>query len=117
MNEDKYTIVGLEAEARKVRHTPGTWTASYCELSDRWWVERRDSGLKSAIASTGPVLGHGGTAAANARLIASAPDLLAACERVLLAMEWSETSDRMSEPEQADVLRAAISRATGAVGA
>lgn len=50
---------------------------------------------------------------ANARLIAAAPDLLAACERVLRAIQWAVTDDRMTPGEQADTLCAAISKATG----
>ena len=50
---------------------------------------------------------------ANAKLISSAPDLLAACERVLRAIDWSVSEDRMSSQEQADLLRSAIAAATG----
>ena len=45
---------------------------------------------------------------ANAQLLAAAPDLLAACRRVLRAIEWSETGDRLAATEQAALLRAAI---------
>lgn len=51
----------------------------------------------------------------NANLVADAPLLLAenkrlraACERVLRAIEWHITGERMTGPEQADALRAAL---------
>ena len=40
-------------------------------------------------------------------------DLLAACKRIMGAIEWAATSDRMPSGEQADVLRAAIAKAEG----
>ena len=45
---------------------------------------------------------------ANARLIAAAPALLAACRRVLRAVEWCTTDDRLTWEEQASILREAI---------
>lgn len=48
----------------------------------------------------------------NARLIAAAPALLAVCERILRAIEWSESADRMTSEEQAAVLRGVIEQAT-----
>ena len=50
---------------------------------------------------------------ANAALIAAAPDLLWACERVLRAIEWADTADRMESHEQAELLRAVVCKATG----
>jgi hypothetical protein len=49
---------------------------------------------------------------ANANLIAAAPDLLAACQRVLRAIEWAQPEDRMTAKEQAETLRDAIAKAT-----
>lgn len=45
------------------------------------------------------------------RCVNAHTDLLAACERVLRAIEWAETSDRMTDAEKADALRAAIEKA------
>lgn len=47
-------------------------------------------------------------------LIAAAPELLAACKRVLRAIVWTTTAERMTPTEQADVLREAILKAGGA---
>jgi hypothetical protein len=50
---------------------------------------------------------------AYARLIAAAPEMLAACQRVLLAIQWSTPSERLTPEDQATLLRAVIARATG----
>jgi hypothetical protein len=49
----------------------------------------------------------------NAALIAAAPDLLLALERVLMAIEWTCTGDRLTQEQQADLIRAAIAKAKG----
>ena len=54
-----------------------------------------------------------GEKAANAILIASAPDLLAACEFALEGLEWSNSGERHDEKEMADKLRTAIEKAKG----
>jgi hypothetical protein len=46
-------------------------------------------------------------------LIAAAPDLLAACRRILRALEWSYTSDRMAHEERVEMLREVIAKAGG----
>jgi len=53
------------------------------------------------------------SAEANARLIASAPDLLEACQEALAYCEHLKSSMFGVEPSHADNLRAAIARATG----
>ena len=40
------------------------------------------------------------------------PGMVEACKRVLRAEEWAKTSDRMSSVEIADLLRAALAKAT-----
>jgi hypothetical protein len=49
--------------------------------------------------------------AANVALAKAAPAMLAACKRVLRAIEWAETADRMEPEEQAALLRAVIDKA------
>lgn len=49
---------------------------------------------------------------AKTKLEAAAPDLLAACERALLAIEWTQTAERMEPEDMADMLREAIEKAT-----
>lgn len=56
---------------------------------------------------TGPINGKA------AALFAAAPELRAACERVLRAIEWGVTDDRMSQQEQAELLKAVILKAEG----
>lgn len=45
------------------------------------------------------------------RAIVSHNDLLAACKRVLRAIEWAKTSDRMTPEEQSEMLRAVVAKA------
>lgn len=42
--------------------------------------------------------------------IPDALPLIAACERVLRAIEWGYTEDRMTQEDQADTLRAALAK-------
>ncbi len=87
-------------------HTPGPWRIKGGMIVG-------DSGVNVAAASVAPSYNE---MFANAHLIASAPDLLAACQRVLRAIEWGTTADRMDSTEQAELLRAAIARATNGGG-
>ena len=48
----------------------------------------------------------------TAKLMAAAPDLLAACERVLASIKWGYTEQRLTEDEQAAILQAAIDKAS-----
>ena len=48
----------------------------------------------------------------QALLLAAAPELLAACKRVLKAIEWVTSEDRLTCVERAQVLREAIAKAT-----
>ena len=124
----------------ELKHTPGPWywreanhSETYADAHSRTLVS---SGQQSIQKSNGrpydkPILVpmaamrsrdadrlagihleiHGSSE--NERLVAAAPDLLEACERVLRAIEWSTTEDRMTQDEQADYLAAAIDKAEG----
>jgi len=84
------------------KHTPGPWVVVGSH------VERHDGdGIYSRIAAcyeTTICEEHGGTALANARLIAAAPDLLAALRALV---------HPMASDEDVDHARAAIAKAEG----
>lgn len=92
------------------QHTPGPWF-----LEGNWsdqgrgplggWVSSNPpAGMP--IFELGPVVGDRAEIVANARLIAAAPDLLAACQQAL----------ELHEPDEGigHVLQAAIAKALGA---
>jgi len=58
------------------KHTPGPWKADYNKPYDQWWVSQFDG---NPVATT--------KQETNARLIAAAPDLLAALKNLLDASE------------------------------
>ena len=121
MNEDRYNIVGLEAEAEscKVKHTPGPWKVTHPfiirdELDAPCGIVasvRRfgDSEVMQWIAPSPASLEN----VANARLIAAAPDLLAACR----SMAACFSDEQLRCAGCYGLLMAAIARATGEVGA
>jgi hypothetical protein len=78
-------------------HTPGPWVGYQIDR-EGWAVVR----LSESTAA------YGAIGQDNARLIAAAPDLLAACQ-ALLAMESDEDADNAAE-----LIRDAIEKATGA---
>ena len=92
----------------KTKHTPGPWTADNS-------IARVYSGARFvADAMSGqPKLGAQlDEDRANARLIASAPDLLEACETILSALRWEE--DRSGTTYNGyESLQAAIAKAKG----
>ena len=99
-------------------HTPGPWTFGEGRDNRHYEVDQMGTGggaWSSICEVAANTLGSrevtAAEAEANARLIAAAPDLLAACKRVLLAEEWSYTGDRLSSSERAEILRAAIAKA------
>ena len=83
-------------------HTPGSWTAEKCNDAQTWYVHNDTE-----------VLAHVGTGlgmtramiAANAHLIAAAPELLEACEAMVAVKSFGDytTADEMA--------RAAIAKA------
>jgi hypothetical protein len=99
------------------QHTPGHWYYIQAEPSRDYMVTdnpaARPDGLGNGtviVATVHPVSSESHHES-NARLIAAAPDLAEACGRVLRAIEWAETYDRMDPNEQADTLRCALTRA------
>jgi hypothetical protein len=75
----------------KAQHTEGDWKVVKCPQTGHLWIEVRRDCYKSAIAQITPGLlaeKHGGSAEANAQLMASAPRLLAALESFSRAADW-----------------------------
>ncbi len=92
-------------------HTPGPWRAAQ-KPSLMWHVYGSDH---AAVCFTAAATYKKSAARreADARLIASAPDLLAATEAALAYCEHIRTSMFGVEPAHAEQLRAAIAKATG----
>jgi hypothetical protein len=87
------------------QHTPGPWRVK----SERWVVATRgEHEGEILIAPTYWMEVAPDEAAANARLIAAAPDLLDCCTKALAA--WTGDGPAID----LDTLRAAIAKATGA---
>lgn len=79
-----------------VQHTPGPWKLSGpsfgCRLKGQdWTVSGRNLSIASVHNSNDPIAGDDLESKANARLIAAAPDLLAALQ--VLEREMSEDAD------------------------
>ena len=91
-------------EKRESMHTPGPWQQG------RYGPESFEvQGEHRTLAIVRPVFSDAVTLA-NARLIAAAPELLAACERALAFVESMPDNDNVG---LADCLRAAIAKAEG----
>lgn len=90
------------------KHTPGPWEATYepCEMGNDWRIEcKSDTGFVVGVV----MYRHDADEwAANAHLIAAAPDLLAALRDIVA---WADRAG-CSEAFQRDA-RAAIARAEG----
>ena len=112
----------------KTQHTPGPWLVNYAEDrfdSKRSTIEIVDGSYDSLNHEQGPLVlarlnvipfaPHMDEPLANASLMASAPELLAALELGLRNIEDIESNDQLNEHERAfaDAARAAISKATG----
>jgi len=101
------------------KHTPGPWKAEQCDIygddSTRWSVLTAEYQQDFFIASIengapGDCLD---TEAANARLIAAAPDLLEACQAMLDGYEAGKSIPAFDVRE---LCRAAIAKVTGQAG-
>ena len=90
------------------QHTPGPWIQQTNEAGTQ--IRITDSATEGRCVSTVRVFGDAGNTRANARLIAAAPDLLAALEESLEVIRLMGCD--MSNFTQA---RAAIARAKGQV--
>lgn len=97
------------------KHTPGPWKFGFESASSDWAIVTDASGgvVANVNAESGPdAISAPATRKmpreANARLIAAAPDLLAACQKIVDAVE---DGDEMAAIEMA---RAASAKATGA---
>jgi hypothetical protein len=104
MGERTHTAEGVGG-----KHTPGTWDLIAPDEHHGWYVE---DGLGRSICDLYYLNGHTvidhdpgghGETEANARLIAAAPDLLAALKAVKHGAEY--------EDELGDVIEAALSKA------
>lgn len=102
----------------RASHTPAPWTA---EISDLLGMIVYAEPCQSMIAALNATGAEGAAydadverQAANARLIAAAPDLLAAlCGAVSLIEETDWTAFSLSDRAKLDAARAAIAKATG----
>lgn len=99
------------------QHTSGPWRITGSKTK---YVEASiGNGRVQEVCAVGPTEaddGYGPTQAANARLIAAAPDLLEALQAVLSRIEkseewWMDCPDRGGF--DAEAIRAAIAKATG----
>ena len=97
-------------QPRESGHTPGPWTAKQGEIGDAfWYVDSPTAGIVHVTLDN---------AAANARLIASAPELLEALERIVGAsrryFEDQDYGRGYTGPTPLEQAKAAIAKATGA---
>ena len=98
----------------QTKHTPEEWAVKLnSNAGESWDVLARNGNLCVASCGTGD------EALANARIIAAAPDLLAALEALLQTAlkvsdkEWASAIDRASTFRPCDAARSAIAKATG----
>ena len=101
-------------------HTPGPWhieqfTSGYSKYEGRTISHRLESGNMLRIARAYNVMGPNETDA-NARLIAAAPDMLAALQKLSDVFDMDEHDQDRAHAESCaiDTARAAIAKATGA---
>ena len=96
-------------------HTPGPWTVDYTD--DNLRIQAGDLLIAEVNGSTEHIEVRGldeETTEANAWLIAAAPDLLAALERILARLEMLNLFiERGEDAKVVEQARAAIGKATG----
>ena len=101
-----------------MKHTPGPWCIgdSNLPVSQFAVMQSEPTGKHSTILRMAIGEPKHGEVMANARLIAAAPDLLAACKRLLVEVEWEALrADIVTDEARADIALAkeAIAKATG----
>ena len=99
------------------KHTPGPWFAQDTRLVGGQVAvvgpnHDRKAG-EQGVMVVAHVNGRSGEQGANARLIAAAPDLLAACELTLAHLTSAAHRETKIIPPVLAALRAAIAKATG----
>jgi hypothetical protein len=98
-------------------HTPGTWTVDDTpDCNGNWWITahwtEQDGDITIDSSKTIAVVEGWKNGPANARLIAAAPDLLAALERIAnIIEEYGTPIDAANEAMH--IARAAIAKAKG----
>jgi hypothetical protein len=113
-----------------VKHTPGPWTVRTCKGHGLDQIDAEADGFTIAdveavsFASVGGYAEHPanpkqrkarpGEPEANARLIAAAPDLLAALQKLINKINWAFDSEIQGVlAEEVDAAEAAIAKAEG----
>ena len=102
------------------KHTPGPWNVSPSAKASTLTRVFDETG-KLVASANGPGLFEGGEAEANARLIAAAPDLLAALVKLEDFMRWAQdnadTRGFLDAVDHANVTQAqqAIAKATNSL--
>lgn len=95
------------------QHTPGPWNVRYSEDRADAFIECGDRSNITDWAARfiAQTYVHDLEDAANARLIAAAPDLLAALQNVIYG--WDNWAEQGNIEHAIDAARAAIAKATG----
>ena len=102
----------------KSTHTPGPWIVCECDESAIVYIEQDRGALHDEEPSTIGEIDLAGdgidkdTGLANARLIAAAPDLLAACEELVRGFDGETDCTELLDMID-KVARAALSKAKG----
>lgn len=105
-------------QSSAARHTPGPWYLADLGRG-KIGIQKHEAGIISRIAVCHPEMladEHGGSATANARLIAAAPDMLEALKEIYALYERAVTSDGeifLDESKTGEIARAAIAKAEG----
>ena len=99
-------------------HTPGPWFIfgnGHCVGGPKGPIDGDPRQQTAGVAMCGMRLRTEDEAKANARLIAAAPDLLAACEMLISdpSEEWSQTEFDRRVGAARDMARAAVKKAKG----
>lgn len=110
-NRNDQPMTPEEVDGMNAQHTPGPWQYDEDSLRPGWYSIYHNGPL----AYCGDTTAEPGDGEANARLIAAAPDLLAAARLTLRLLEdlTAEQYSRGEDQPARDALRAAIEKAVG----